>query len=286
MKHIVIAGSGSYIGDHLNNYLAKFPDDYRVEILDVKSDAWRDHDLSAIDTIVIVAGIAHQRETKENAHLYYRVNRDLAFQIAKQAKKAGVKHVVFLSSMSVYGVNHGQITMDTLTAPMTHYGQSKLSGEVLMTLLQGDDFSVSIARPPMVYGANCRGNYPKLRKLAVKAPFFPRCNNARSMIYIENLVSALKRIIDEGKSGIYFPQDAQYMNTSDLVLRCAKANDKPLKLIPGFEWLTNFFGILPGPLGKVFGSLTYDQAMSAPLSDTVQLSIDQAIEKTEREANA
>lgn len=50
-----------------------------------------------------MAGIAHQKETRENAHLYYEVNRDLAIKTAQKAKKEGVKQFIFLSSMSVYG---------------------------------------------------------------------------------------------------------------------------------------------------------------------------------------
>lgn len=95
--------------------MKEFPNDYYVEELDVRDDSWKQFDFSKFDVVYHVAGIAHIKETKENASLYYKVNRDLAVEIAKLSKSYGVKHFIFMSSMSVYGLIYSNdlITVNT-----------------------------------------------------------------------------------------------------------------------------------------------------------------------------
>ena len=95
MKRVLITGKGSYIGSYFRDYLKEFPNDYYVEELDVRDDSWKQFDFSKFDVVYHVAGIAHIKETKENASLYYKVNRDLAVEIAKLSKSYGVKHFIW-----------------------------------------------------------------------------------------------------------------------------------------------------------------------------------------------
>ena len=110
MKRILIAGAGSYLGTAFERYIGQWPEAYNVETLSLRGDAWRKTDFSRFDVIYQVAGIAHQKETAENAQTYYEVNCDLAAAVAEQAKAAGVGQFVYLSSMSVYGMDTGVIT--------------------------------------------------------------------------------------------------------------------------------------------------------------------------------
>ena len=116
MKNILITGAGSYIGDSVKEYLDKHPELYNVTIKD--TIGWRPaaSDFGGYDVVFHVAGIAHRKETKENAHLYYEVNRDQAIRVAEQAKAAGVRQFIIMSSMSVYGMNTGHITKETKPA--------------------------------------------------------------------------------------------------------------------------------------------------------------------------
>ena len=86
-----------------------------------------------------VAGRAHIKEKKVNEARYYKVNRDLVLEVAKKAKEAGVKQFVFMSSMSVYGLNHSKlpITRESECHPNTYYGKSKLEAEKLLQELEG-----------------------------------------------------------------------------------------------------------------------------------------------------
>lgn len=159
MKKILITGANSYIGTSFEKYMAQWPEKYQVDTVDMIDGTWREKDFSGYDTVFHVAGIAHQKETQENAELYYKINRDLAFDTAVKAKTDGVKQFIFLSSMSVYGLETGVITKETVPTPKSNYGKSKLQAEELLNGLADETFKVAILRPPMVYGKGCKGNY-------------------------------------------------------------------------------------------------------------------------------
>lgn len=261
MKKILITGANSYIGTSFEKWVSKWPEEYAVDTLDMIGDAWKAKSFAGYDAIFHVAGIAHVKETKKNKDLYYKVNRDLAIETAQKAKKDGVKQFIFLSSMSVYGLETGVITRETIPNPKTNYGKSKLEAEGLLNSLSDDSFILSILRPPMVYGKGCKGNYPRLARLVLKMPFFPRIHNQRSMIYIDNLSQFIKQLIDDPRSGILFPQNSEYVNTTEMVGLIAEAHNKRIR---GTRIFNPFLRILRfGIVNKIFGDLTYDMSLSA-----------------------
>jgi UDP-glucose 4-epimerase len=256
MLNILILGANSYIGKHLKGYLEQYPADYRVTAISQRDDQWKELDFSVFDSVVDCVGIAHRKETKENAHEYYEINADLAFQTAKKAKASGVKQFIFLSSMSVYGMDEGMITKDTQPNPKTHYGKSKWQAEQQIAPLQDETFRVAIVRPPMVYGEGCKGNYQTLVKLAKILPVVPDYKNERSMISIENLNAYLKQLIDESSCGVFLPQDPVYHCTCDMIREIAKSNHRT----PGQTALLNPFVHLftrTTKGKKAFGNLIY-----------------------------
>ena len=100
MKKILITGANSYIGTSFENYIRKnFSETYAVDTVDMIDGNWREKSFAGYDSVFHVAGIAHRKETRETAHLYYEVNCDLAIETADKAKKEGVKQFIFLSSM-------------------------------------------------------------------------------------------------------------------------------------------------------------------------------------------
>ena len=280
MTRVLICGAGSYIGTHIAAHLARFPQRYQVAELNVQNpfDAG---DFAGWDVVVHVAGIAHQKETPENAPLYTRVNRDLALKAARLAKQQGVRQFLFFSSMSVYGLTHGHITAQTQPAPVTHYGQSKWQAEQALCALQSDAFQVAVLRPPMVYGRGCRGNYPRLAALACSLPFFPKVKNERSMLYIDTLCAFVRRLIESGRGGLFFPQNQAYVCTSDMAKQIALCHGKKLRLVPGFGWLVNLLARRVGTVDKLFGSLTYDRALSTDFADEPQMDFAATIRQTE-----
>lgn len=257
MKKILICGAGSYIGVSFEQYMAQFGGEYSIDTIDMQDISWREHSFSGYDCVYLVAGIAHRKETKENAHLYYEVNRDLAIEVAKRAKDAGVSQLIFLSSMSVYGVERGVITSATSPAPKSNYGRSKLEAEQGMAALCDENFKICTLRPPMVYGKGCRGNFGTVVALVRKLPFFPKVKNQRSMIYIDNLSLFVKIAIDRGLSGLYFPQNREYINTSEMAGIIAERLGKkcPRSALLGLcaKMAIPFVGMAK----KAFGTLIY-----------------------------
>ena len=257
MKRVLITGAKSYIGESVRDYLMSSLDSYDVQIKDTIGWNPSATDFIGYDVVFNVAGIAHIKETKDNQHLYYEINRDLVIKIAKTAKEAGVKQFILLSTMSVYGMLVGEIDKNTPTNPINAYGKSKVEADEAIKQLADDNFVFCCLRPPMVYGKGCKGNYQSLRKFALKSLLFPKIDNKRSMIYIGNLCEFVKECIDFERNGLFFPQNEEYTNTSEMVKIIAETHGKKMKLTKVFNWAIR---IMPGnTVKKVFGNLVYEK---------------------------
>ncbi|PFA66931.1 NAD-dependent epimerase [Bacillus sp. AFS015802] len=280
MKKILITGKNSYVGKSLEKWLGKYLGKYSLSSVSLRTDSWKEKEFSGYDVVFHVAGIAHIKETKENAELYYKVNRDLTYEVAHKAKSEGVKQFIFLSSMSVYGIESGVINRKSPLNPKSNYGKSKLEAEELIKPLENEKFKVAIVRPPMIYGKGCKGNYVRLAKFALITPVFPDIENKRSMIYIDNLSEFVKILIDGYNSGTFFPQNSEYVRTSELVKSIAEMHEKNI-------WLTRLFNpllrLLKGStLNKVFGDLVYEKGMSENESPYYICDFYSSISMTER----
>lgn len=270
MKKILITGAGSYIGTSFEEYMKQWPDKYSTDTVDMIDGSWRDKDFSVYDTVYHVAGIAHSDSGKiseERAKLYYRVNTDLTIETARKAKAEGVRQFIFMSSAIVYGDSApiGKkkiITKDTPVNPANCYGDSKVKAEEGIRELEEENFKVVILRPPMIYGKGSKGNYPVMAKMAQKLPVFPYVDNCRSMLYIENLMEFVRLMVENEESGTFWPQNAEYSNTSELVKEIAKVHGKKVVLIKGFTWALKIMSHCTGIVNKAFGNLSYDQSMS------------------------
>jgi len=274
MKRILITGANSYIGEAVRDYLIASPTKYQVKIMDTIGWEPKVSDFIGYDVVFNVAGIAHIKETKKNSHLYYDINRDLVIKIAEAAKESGVKQFILLSTMSVYGLTEGYIKKDTPTNPVNAYGKSKVEADETIKELEDQNFKFACLRPPMVYGKGCKGNYQSLRKFAIKSPIFPDYPNKRSMIYIGNLCEFVKRCIDEEKSGLFFPQNSENVNTSLMVKEIANTHQKKIRLTKIFNGAIKVFSLKI--VKKVFGDLTYE-----PVDRVEEYGFAQSIKLTE-----
>lgn len=289
MKKILITGANSYIGTSFEKYVGQWPDRYQVDTVDMIDGTWRGQDFSGYDCVYHVAGIAHSdtgNVTEERKALYYRVNTDLTVETARKAQKDGVKQFIFMSSAIVYGDSApiGKtkvITKDTPVSPANFYGDSKVQAEKGILPLSDESFHVVILRPPMIYGPGSKGNYPVLSKWAQKLPLFPAVNNERSMLYIGNLMEFVRLMIENNEQGIFWPQNAEYSNTTDLVKQIAQAHGKRVLLIPGFGWALMLLSHAAELVNKAFGSLTYEQSMSEYREDYCLTTLAESILETE-----
>ncbi len=267
MKKILITGKNSYIGTHVKEWLKKDEKQYEVVELDVKTQEWMKEDFSKYDTILHVAGIAHVSTNKRLEDLYYKVNRDLAIEIAKKAKQQKVKQFIFMSSMIIYGDDKriGEkkiIANDTVPEPKNFYANSKLQAEEGIKQLESENFKTVIIRTPMVYGPDCKGNFQKLKKIAKLSPIFPDIENERSMIYIDNLCKFIKQVIDTEKDGIFYPQNKEYVSTKQIIQVMAENMNKKIHFIKLFNPLLKLMSKKINLINKVFGTKIYAKELS------------------------
>ena len=257
MKRILVTGAGSYIGASFRTYMEQFGDDCQVDAVSLRDERWRGLDFSGYDALLHTVGLAHVRETAENRPLYYAVNRDLAVETARKARAEGVRQFVFLSSMSVYGMEEGAITPDTVPRPTTSYGRSKLEAEEALRALETQDFRVAVLRPPMVYGEGCKGNYRALVRLAKILPACPNYQNQRSVISIENLCAYIKQVIDSGAGGTFCPRDPEYACTCQMICEIAGRNGREIVRTKLLNFVPALLRKFTKKGRKAFGSLVY-----------------------------
>ena len=257
MKKILIAGKDSYIGNNLCEVFTQFG--HETDVLDMREQTWKECDFSRYDSVIVVFGIVHLKKGAVSSELYYKVNSQLVYELACEAKKAGVGQFVFLSSMSVYGSKEMVINRDTPTCPCDDYGKSKLKAEELLTSIADDSFKLAIIRPPMVYGNACKGNYNVISKFVKKFPIFPDYKNKRSLIYIGNLCEFIRITVEQNKSGLFLPQDKELTSTVCLAEEILKANGKKIRKTKIFNPFISLFKKLKiNYIIKSFGSYYYD----------------------------
>lgn len=263
--NLLITGAGSYVGTSVENWLNK-DGRFVVDSVDTFGDNWKKADYSKYDVVYHVAGIAHVNAEPKMETLYYKVNRDLTIEIARHAKSAGVKQFIFMSSMIVFHESQSLkaevLTKDTKPNPNGFYGESKLQAELGLKELECDTFKVCILRPPMIYGPNSKGNFPRLAKLATKTPLFPAWHNKRSMLFIDNLGEFVKHAVLRELSGTFYPQNRELADTVEIIRFFAKeAGHKVLitRILNPIVWLGSF---ILQPINKMFATYHYDLSMS------------------------
>ncbi|MGF1929674.1 NAD-dependent epimerase/dehydratase family protein [Enterococcus casseliflavus] len=272
MKKILITGANSYIGTSFKKWMTQFQDEYQIDTLSVRGDAWREYDFSEYDTMIHLAAIVHKKNVSPK--IYYHINRDLTIELAEKAKQEQVKQFIFFSTMAVYGLEEGIISSKTVPSPLTDYGKSKLEAEKSIVKLNTPEFKVLIIRPPMIYGPNAKGNYSKLSKLAQRISFFPNVDNKRSMLYIDNLNAFIKLMIDSNLAGTFHPQNEKLVNTSEMVAEIGRVHKRRIYLVSGFNSMLTMLGKNIGILKKIFGNLSYDETVvgyPGSIYDTVRL---------------
>ncbi len=281
MIKILIAGANSYIGTCFEQYMNNY-NEYEVSTADTIDGKWKNVDFSEFDVVFCVAGLAHANPKPEMRDLYYSVNTDLVVELAEHAKKSGVGQFIFMSSMIVFGSRQNRIDKCTEPKPENFYGDSKLQADIKLHKLCDDEFRVVSLRPPMIYGRGSRGNYPRLASLARKTPIFPNFKNERSMLYIENLCEFIKQMIDNHESGIFYPQNKEYVNTAMLVKTIAMVHDKKMYTTRVFNPLLKALSRKMTVFNKLFGDYTYSKEMSSYNNfDYCVVGFEESIRRTE-----
>jgi len=255
MHKILITGANSFVG---RSYL-KSSDNKYVDEISLIENKPEEIDFSSYDTIIHLAAIVHQSRKIPDSE-YYRVNRDIAIDVAKRAKESGVKQFIFLSTVKVYGdfnAESGPWTETSECHPEDPYGKSKYEAEIELRKLEDENFTVSIIRTPLVYGKDVRANMLSIMKLVDKLPILPfgKVQNKRSFTYVKNLVGFIDRIIEKRASGVFLAMDSEPLSTTDLVKLIAKYLDKKRILIRIPKFLTGMSkNFIPNIFERLYGS--------------------------------
>lgn len=264
---VLITGKGSFIGTSVKAFINNQFPAWVIDELDVKNDNWKEYDFTNYDAVYHVAGIAHVSTNKKLDSFYFRVNRDLAIDVAQKAKSSGVHHFIFMSSMIIYGkdmkIGHFLPVKINEYKPETAYGQSKLEADLSIQDLQEDWFKVSILRSPVVYGKNARGNFPKLQKVSRFTLFVPKIKNFRSMIYIKNLAAFVSEIIIQQQPGVFYPQNPDYVSTNSIIRKTRELYSKRTYESSFLALLIKIGSLLFPQFNKIYGNKYYDLKISS-----------------------
>ena len=177
MKKIVVTGEHGALSVELVQEL-RSRTDRPVENLGVRDGSWKTVDFSDVETIVHVAGLIPGKYTRPED--FYRVNRDLTRELATKAKAEGVEQFLYLSSMSVYGIEpsikkrKGVVSANTPCAPKEDYGKSKFEAEEALRSLEDETFRVAIIRVPSLYSVGRTAYLDRIKRFFDRYPRIPR----------------------------------------------------------------------------------------------------------------
>ncbi len=251
---IGITGAGGFVGKRFIEYNRNKYHFNRIPLRNLPSSEMV---LPGVDVILHMAGKAHDMRVSDE-QVYNEVNVDLTTKLANQAKQRGISHFIYISSVKVYGDNRTDyLDEDSGCKPTDAYGKSKLEAENYLRSIQSPEFKIAIVRPPLVYGPGVKGNMIRFLKLAEKnVPLpFGGVQNERSMVFIDNLVELINKIIDMEATGIFVAGDAEPISTTELMtfIRSSMNKRRGLVSIPamGQKLLK---ALTPKLFNRLFGS--------------------------------
>jgi len=249
MTKIALIGGSGFVGTHLLHQLQKRRD---CELLNIDKQQSADFSaitirsnvldkealklaLKGVDVVVLLA--AEHRDDVSPTKLYYDVNVQGMKNTLEVMDLYGIKHIIFTSTVAVYGLNKVNPNEETAVAPFNHYGSSKWQAEQeLQRWWQGRaDCRVDILRPTVIFGEGNRGNvYNLLAQIAAgRFLMIGKGDNRKSMSYIRNIVAFIEFLIFANKQGfeVYNYVDKPDFTTNDLVVQTGKALNKQIPTV-------------------------------------------------------
>lgn len=189
--------------------------------------------LDGADVVIHLAARVHvMRENAVNPLAEFRsVNTSGTEHLARCAAASGVRRMVYVSSIKVNGEQTSvgeKFSEADIPAPQDPYGVSKWEAEqALQRIAQETGLEIVIVRPPLVYGPGVKGNFISLLDAIDRGIPLPLAgvNNARSLVYVGNLVDALITCATHPAAAgqTYLVSDGEDVSTALLVEKIAQA---------------------------------------------------------------
>ena len=224
---------------------------------------------------------------------YRRTNLQGTLSLARQALAAGVRRLIFISSVGVNGSFTTGTAFDESSQPVPDgdYARSKFEAEeALRALVRGTPMDVVIIRPPLIYAAHARRNFPRLLKLVDSGLPLPfgALDNRRSMVALENLVDFIVLCTRHPAAGneLFLISDGEDASTAQIVRYLAASMGRSARLVPVPDALMRWGAKLAGRQNMyvtLCASLQVDSSKARRLLGWVPpLTLEQALTKTGR----
>lgn len=237
MKRVLITGITGFIGSNLVRHFSDQSDivifghsrdskkaatqlkDNRVEMIAAFNAQILDE--KNIDTVIHLAGIAHDLSNKYEPADYDHFNFENTKKVFDEFVKSKAKQFIFFSSIKAAVDTSSVPATETIApTPTTAYGKSKQRAEKYIQSVQLDPLKrAHILRPCMVHGRGNKGNLNLLYRYAkLGVPFpFGSFENKRSFLSIDNLIFFIQVLFAKDiPSGIYHLSDGGYVSTTEL----------------------------------------------------------------------
>ncbi|MDR3341028.1 MAG: NAD-dependent epimerase/dehydratase family protein [Candidatus Symbiothrix sp.] len=255
---ILITGIHGFVGSNLISYLKETHTIYGLDIIApkkegvIKTFSWNDVEtgratsLPKFDTIIHLAGKAHDTKNKSQAQAYFDINTGLTQKIFDYFLQSGAKQFIFFSSVKAAAdtVEGDILTEDVIPNPVGPYGESKIKAEeYIRSMLDGGwrvkpDMTdkakrIYILRPCMIHGPGNKGNLNLLYKVVSKGIPWPlgAFDNKRSFMNIRNLSYIIEQfILKNPESGIYHLADDEPLSTNELIQLIAASKNKKVRI--------------------------------------------------------
>lgn len=225
--------------------------------------------VAGIDTIIHLAARVHIMDDQASDPLseFRSVNTEGTARLAREAARAGVKRLVFISSIKVNGEETSvPYTEDAEAQPTDPYGISKWEAEQRLRQIESETgLEVVVVRPTLVYGPGVKANFLNMMRIVRRGIPLPLASivNRRSMIYVGNLVDALAvcAVHPAAAGKTYLGSDGEDVSTPELIRRTARALGVPARLFPVPVSFIHLAGVVTGKraaVNRLTGSLVVD----------------------------
>ena len=191
-----------------------------------------------IDMVYQLVGLSgNELPSKYQFERFRKVNVEGLRNIVNEAKRAGVKRFVQVSSIAAMGiVKEMPISGNSICEPYLPYQVSKREGELLVLKeVKENGFPAIIIRPAKVYGIGGEDSYQSIIKMC-KTGFFPKVGIKDTMVshcYIDDLITTLSLLTEKGKIGeTYICATEKSIGFYESVKLVSKAMNKNITLIP------------------------------------------------------
>lgn len=211
--------------------------------------------LRGVKVVFHLAARAHHldEDPQQQNALYRQANVDITRHLAQAARQAGVRRVVFISSIGVNGDRTvgTPFRADDQPKPGSPYARSKLEAEQqLQTILGTGMTDFVIVRPPLVYGPGCPGNFERLMRLVQRAPIVPLggLKAPRSFVFLDNLLSALELSARHPAAGrrTFLVCDGRDVSVSEVVFSLAEVFGRSARVWSVPAWALESLARLAG----------------------------------------